>query len=105
MGMTKMEGLTNQDCKLKEYMKGKALHDVRDTFRARTQLVEGIKGNYKNLHRGKDMRCQGCMLEVDTQSHVLHCIEYEDLRGDMDMEKDEDMVKYFREVLKRRMKE
>ena len=60
---------------------------------------------YKNLHKGKDMRCQGCMLEVDTQSHVLHCIEYEDLRGDMDLEKDEDMVKYFREVLKRRMKE
>ena len=105
VGMTKMEGLTNQDCRLKEYMKGKSLHVVRDTFRARTQLVEGIKGNYKNLHKGKDMRCQGCMLEVDTQSHVLQCMEYEDLRGDMDLEKDEDMVKYFREVLKRRMKE
>jgi hypothetical protein len=26
-------------------------------------------------------------------------------QGDMDLEKDEDMVKYFREVLKRRMKE
>ena len=97
VGMTKMEGLTNQDCRLKEYMKGKSLHVVRDTFRARTQLVEGIKG--------KDMRCQGCMLEVDTQSHVFQCMEYEDLRGDMDLEKDEDMVKYFREVLKRRMKE
>ena len=45
------------------------------------------------------------MLEVDTQSHVLQCMEYKDLRGDMDLEKDEDMVKYFREVLKRRMKE
>jgi hypothetical protein len=32
-------------------------------------------------------------------------MEYKDLRGDMDLEKDEDMVKYFREVLKRRMKE
>ena len=86
-------------------MKGNSLHVVRDTFRARTQLVEGIKGNYKNLHKGKDMRCQGCMLEVDTQSHVSQCIEYKDLSGDMDLEKDEDMVKYFREVLNRRMKE
>ena len=58
--MTKMEGLTNHDCKLKEFMKGKSW-----------QLVEGIKGNYEDLHRGKDMRCQWCMLEVDTQSHVL----------------------------------
>ena len=73
---TKMEGLTNQDCKLKEDMKGKSLHVVRDTFRARTQLVEGIKGKYKNLHRGKGMRFQGCMWEVDTQSNVLLCIEY-----------------------------
>ena len=52
VGMTKMEGLINQDCKMKEYMKGKSLHVVWDTFRARTQLVEGIKGNYKNLHKG-----------------------------------------------------
>jgi hypothetical protein len=68
VGFTKKEGLTNQDCKLKEYMKGKSLHDVRDTLRARTQLVEGNKWNYKNLHSRKDMRCQGYMLEVDTHS-------------------------------------
>ena len=67
--------------------------------------MEGIKVNYKNLHRGNDMRCQGFMLEVDTQSLVLQCIEYEDLRGDKDLEKDEDMIKYFRQVIKRRMKE
>jgi hypothetical protein len=45
------------------------------------------------------------MLLVDTQSHVLHCTEYKDLRGDMDLEKDEDMVKYFREGFKRKMKD
>ena len=57
--------------------------------------MERNKGNYKNLHRGEDMRCQGCMLEVDMQSHVLQCMEYEDQRGDMDLKKDEDMIKYF----------
>jgi hypothetical protein len=34
---------------------------------------------------------------------LLQCIEYEDLRGDMDLEKDKDMIKYFRQVPKRRM--
>ena len=90
---------------MKEYMKSKSLHVVRETFRARTQLVEGIKGNFKNLYRGNDLRCQGCRQEVDTQSHVLQCMEYEDLREDMDMKKDDDMIKYFRKVLNRRMKE
>ena len=105
VGMTKMEGLVEEDCNMKEYMKSKSLHVVRETFRARTQLVEGIKGNFKNLYRGNDLRCQGCRQEVDTQSHVLQCMEYEDLREDMDMKKDDDMIKYFRKVLKRRMKE
>ena len=53
-------------------------------------MVEGIKGNFKNLYRDKDMRCQGCMVEVDMQSHVLQCKAYDDLRVDMDLMKDED---------------
>ena len=56
--MTKMEWLAVDDFKMKEYMKNKSLHVVREIFRARTQLVEGIKGNYKNLYRGKDVRCE-----------------------------------------------
>ena len=69
------------------------MNDVRDIFRARTQLVEGTKGSYKNSHRGKEMRCHGCRLLGDTQSHVLQCIEYGDLKGDMDLKKDKDMIK------------
>jgi hypothetical protein len=105
VGMTKMEGLVNSDCKMKEYMRIKSLHDVRDIFRARTHLLEGFKANFKNMHKGKDMRCEGCKLEVDTQAHVLLCTEYGDLRDNKDLRKDEDMITYFRQVLKRRMKE
>ena len=44
-GMTKLELLRLEDCKLKSYMRQKSLKDVRDTFRTRTQLMEIIKGN------------------------------------------------------------
>ena len=104
-GMTKCEGLKNSDCGLKEYMGKKVLKDVRDIFRARTQLLEGFKANHKNMYRGQDMRCEGCKMDIDTQSHVLVCNAYSDLRVDQDLSKDDAMIEYFRKVLKRRMKE
>ena len=105
VGMTKMEKLMNDDCARKEYMGIKSLKDVRDTFRMRTQLIEGIKGNQKNKYRGGDMTCQGCKEQVDTQSHVLTCGSYEDLRYNKDLSRDEDLVLFFKHVVKRRMKE
>ena len=95
----------NSDCGLKDYMGKKVLKDVRDIFRARTQLLEGIKANHKNMYKGKDMRCEGCKQDIDTQSHVLVCNTYSDLRVDMDLSDEDDMIGYFRKVLKRRMKE
>ena len=41
VGKSKLERLMNEDCLLKDYMQQKPLKDVRDTFRARTQLLEG----------------------------------------------------------------
>ena len=105
VGMTKLEGLVNSDCGLKDYMGKKVLKDVRDIFRARTQLLEGIKANHKNMYKGKDMRCEGCKQDIDTQSHVLVCNTYSDLRVDRDLSDEDDMIGYFRKVLKRRMKE
>ena len=44
-------------------------------------------------------------MEVDTQSHVLVCEAYRDLREDKVLCSDEGMIEYFRQVIKRRMKE
>ena len=83
----------------------KSLNDVRDIFCAQTLMLEGIKGNHKNMYRDKDMQCGGCCMEVDTQSHVLVCEAYRDLREDKVLCSDEGMIEYFRQVIKRRMKE
>ena len=104
-GRTKLEKFCQDDCNLKEYMRQKSLRDVRDTFRTRTQLLEGFKGNFRNKYKDGDMRCEGCLQDEDTQPHVMLCTAYEDIRGSKDMSKDEDIVEYFREVLVRRFKE
>ena len=57
------------------------------------------------MYKGKDMRCEGCKQDIDTQSHVLVCNTYSDLRVNMDLSDEDDMIGYFRKVLKRRMKE
>ena len=96
VGMTKLENLLKDDCKAKEYMGMKSLNDVRDILRAQTLMLEGIKGNHKNMYRDKDMQCGGCCMEVDTQSHVLVCEAYRDLREDKVLCSDEGMIEYFR---------
>ena len=50
------EGLVSSDRNLKEYMKSKSLQYVRGIFKARSQFVEGVKVNNKNVYRGKAMR-------------------------------------------------
>ena len=103
VGRTKSQGLISGDCELKDYMQQKSLKDVRDTFRTRVQLVEGIKGNFKNRYREEDRCCNGCEVAEDTQPHVLICEAYSDLREGKYLKRDADMVEYFREVLARRM--
>ena len=103
VGRTKLQGLISGDFELKDYMQQKSLKDVRDTFRTRVQLVEGIKGNFKNRYREEDRCCNGCEVAEDTQPHVLICEAYSDLREGKYLKRDADMVEYFREVLARRM--
>ena len=62
VGKTKLENLLKDDCKTKDKMGLKSLHDVRDIFRARTNMLEGIKGNHKNMYRDQDMKCGGATL-------------------------------------------
>ena len=98
----KLEKLKDEDCKLKDYMDLKSLKEVRDTFRMRTQLVEGFRGNFKNMFKQDSINCEGCGMEVDTQAHAMKCPAYADLRVGKDMSNDRDLVNFFRKVIERR---
>ena len=72
-GMTKMSELIKGDCRTKPYMDEKSLNQVRETFRTRTNMLEGFKGNFKNRYLGENTKCEGCNQELDTQGHVVDC--------------------------------
>ena len=89
---------------VKGYMKQNNIEDSRTMFRYRIKMLE-LKENMKGRYGRDNLGCEACSTgDVESQSHVLQCSAYEDLREGLDLEKDQHMITYFREVLKRRLK-
>ena len=101
---TKLEEIKNQGVKVKEYFSGRNIVDTRMMFRIRTRMIE-LKANFKNNQKFKKegWKCEGCGKEVETNGHVMNCIAYEHVRDGKDLTSDEDLVQFFKEVMKMRM--
>ena len=74
------------------------------TFKIRTKMVD-VKANFKNdkKYKAENWVCEACNLEIETQSHVLECSEYRELRNDKKLEEMGEIVTYFQKVLKIRL--
>ena len=59
-----------------------------------------VKSNYKGDYRGTNLFCEGCKSSIETQYHVLFCPYFSDLRQDIDLSCDKDLVNYDGEVMK-----
>ena len=95
---------------VQDYMRGKSVENIRVAFRIRCEMVQEIRGNYKDKYRRKGgeaaVLCPECPAqETETQSHCLVCPRWEDIRRGMDLTKIEDMVVFFQKLLTERMKE
>ena len=89
-------------------MEGKSVINCRMAFRIRCQMVNDLKGNYKDKYRRTGgeaaLLCEDCyMEEIQTQAHCLICTEWEDIRRGLDLSRMEDLVHFFQQLLKRRM--
>ena len=73
-------------------------------FRIRTEMVEKIPGNYKNMYKkNKDgLKCSRCTEEIMTQIHCISCPGMKVLREGLDLVNMTDMVTYFKRILKER---
>ena len=98
VGKTKLTALANEDCKVKDYLSSKSMKDVRDIFRARTEMTAGFGGNFHNMYGGGNLNCDGCCQVKDTQSYATECPAY----ADLDFNLDGDLVAFFRRVMDRR---
>ena len=100
----KCEGMKDEDCEIKPYLKDLTLYEARELFKIKTNMNK-IRGNYKNMSEHKAARwlCVGCQLEVEVNSHILSCKFYEDDQAGLELDTDRGLVEFFRRVMKKRM--
>ena len=95
---------------VQKYMHGKSVTNSRMAFRVRCELVNDIKGNFKDKYKrlgGEEaLKCDDCSSEdIQTQSHCMICPHWEDIRRGLEMDKIEGVVTFFQRLLVERSRE
>ena len=76
------------------------LFKARTFFRIRTKMIKCAMNQSSDAgNRAALWKCKACGY-VDTQTHILHCPRFIDLREGKSLESDQDLVEYFSKVLK-----
>ena len=102
--MKKMKKIVSEDWGIKEYVKTGTLWSVRKTWEARAFMLH-VAGNYSHNKRyeATGWQCQACVLQVrEDQDHLSLCQGYADLRQGLDLDTDDDLVEFLRQVMARR---
>ena len=103
----KLEEIQNEDFRtIQPYFKEKSVENTRLVFRIRTKMVSKIPGNLKNMYKNTEngLKCSHCTEPVMTQSHCISCPGMAELRDGLELSEINDMVTFFRRVLKERDK-
>ena len=81
------------------------VEDARIKFKLRTKMLN-TKFNYKNepAYRAALWLCHSCQSSIETQSHILWCPAYAELREGKDINSDKDLIEYIKNVLEFRDK-
>ena len=90
--------IENENFESKAYLKELDLSHARIKFKLRSRMLE-VKNNFRREHTHAGLECQGCQTSIDTQDHVLFCPFFSDLRQDLDLKNDRDLVHYYKKVM------
>ena len=104
-GKEKCIKITSESYGKKEYLENKSISEVREMYKTRFGLLP-FAGNYSHdaRFRRTNWLCQ-CTTAREEERHLLSgkCEVYKDIRENYgDLKNDDDLVKFFREVLDRR---
>ena len=97
-----LDEIKEESYEKREYLDNLSLSGARMFFRLRTRTFKckmnqsSEKANWESL-----WKCQACG-KVDTQSHIIHCVAYKDLRIGKSLHSDAEVAEYFKAVLKQR---
>ena len=81
------------------YISELTLTEARTLFKFRSQMTRYIKMNYKNEQKyAKSLwKCEKCA-NIDTQSHILWCPYYKNLRHSKNLKNNKDLCKYLKDI-------
>ena len=100
---------SKEDFELKSYFKNMNLEQSRMKFAIETEMVDKVKFNFmsNSEYEKSNWACDYCMetkkvYKPDSIQHISECENYSNLRQDLNMDQENDFVKYFIEVVKLR---
>ena len=79
--------MMDENFELRDYIKSMKLQDARVKFALRSKMYD-VSFNYRNdpKNAAECWRCDSCMSgSIQTQSHILYCEAFSDLRKDKDL--------------------
>ena len=96
----KLEEMKKEEYEEKDYLSNLSMEKARMLFRVRTKTFH-CKFNQSSDKSNKESlwQCRACGY-IETQSHIIHCPAYKDLREGKSLDSDEDLAEYFQKVLK-----
>ena len=100
----KMRTMVYQNLELKDYVKKGTLFSTRKTWEVRSHMLD-VAGNYPGhrKYEPSNWMCQACGGVVrEDQEHLTRCEGYTDLRGDADLENEEELLEFVLKVMNRR---
>ena len=97
--------MASENFKIRPYISELTLSESRTMFKFRSQMTQYVKMNYKNeVQFSKSLwKCDRCG-NVDTQSHLIWCPFYKQLRIGKDLQNNRDLCKYLHDIYKDRKK-
>ena len=97
------ERLSKENLCVKKYLKSLNQADTRLFFAIRCKMTRTVQMNFKGDRNfsANQWKCVSCGL-TDTQEHLLFCVGYLHLRRNKNLSKEEDLLEYFRSILRER---
>ena len=101
----------------KKFLQNLDLEGARMRMRISMGMVNTVRSNFKQSYKDRSLTCQSCKnirvvksdnLEVekptDSQVHLMEdCEAFQDIRAELDLQSDADIVTFFKKVIQRRI--
>ena len=88
---------------LKDYIRNGTFLSTRKTWEVRSHMLD-VAGNFPGhrKYEPSNWMCHACRGVREDQEHLTQCEAYKNLRGDHDLENQEEVVEFFMKVMNRR---